>query len=1305
MKKIAASALIFGSWGGANAQNEVKKFLISAESDVVCPHEGVILKASLATTTSIIWQKKENGVWVNASDEGAQLKPDVPFIYEMDEDDVEFRAIGKNGNEIVAESNTYKVAMGTDCVPECHTSSTGDFINGTDFNKLPQYESLEKPSIPQQIESFFPEYNVGFENLYSNYKVTKDLTQTFDGKLPIKDGGRHENSYYVFTNNLSQTHPFRYIYPCKIFHGKDYRLVMRMYVMRKNASCKATNAALKLETEQGQQTTDRAKIIIVDDKEDKIIREKYITKDYGLVDFDLSDNSLVNKLLRVDVTFYGHFPDDKYDPITGEYNGLENWVLKPFFQQFDGCFTVAIDYLSAEVENICLSPKLQCNGEMVTATAFGFGDDVTYTWYEEKSPNSNQWLKLPLYGKGDKYRELPINVDFVGSKKYKVVVQKGEGKKDSELSFYVYGKDCDPIWPNEIVGDAMVCAPKSDNIYYVDPVSEDATVFYRWKLITPSKKEVYNNTVYEGANIQEDQKTKGASVRVIFPAVAEHGKYTLEAQVVRRTVVDGATVENPIGTPIQKIIDVHNTPELKLTLASSPNNVFEGTSESDKIICPSDIKNKYIANVEVTNKEGSHKYNYTWTGATSSTKTSTTAELSWDRTKACNGTLKSHTVSVTAEIDGVGCPADISKTYKFETPEDPTIDCSKIDGIVYPLGEKEKTMTIDLPIPTYSAGCDPDPKMTIDVVVKDLEGTVLKGTNQSRTISFSVSQLSTINKKVVAPAGTIELKYTITDGCGKSDFCVAIDSVKDVTPPNVNCDLIKNYTAHLKNQNGCVAVPGDFPTELPKLSEPKLPDLNGVDGTLIGEYLGRREVEDRPSEIPSIFDKKKGLNDPYKKGVTWILWAFSDKSGNTKFCLQQISVIDDKAPNVTCPNVDLGSIDVDTLTCSLKPSSVIAKLKEVAKLPYGFDECSSTPTDSLVPTLYYRVPKDGDDLIEIKDGQMDDPIFVTGIKYEMVWVFKKIKGHYVDESVSVECAVPFMAEDQDAPEFDCSSLINIMVFPNYTTNNGITYDNYASGAGQSSNNPDKVYTLSKYFDEGYLSMHEDVQDVCGGEVTVEVTVTDHKGKTTKIKTLDEFKKFKFEGDASGKDARTYTVRYKFTDQRFNTKECEQLISVVRNAPPVPDCPSTPTVLYTDDKCNAIFDMSLSKIPTAEVKYYHATRYGYCQNAGPGPGAGPGMGGPGAANDCSKMTPVTTKNPGNVKMTFEEFPTLSASKSGFVTINVYPDSVRLYDATGKVTTVKNPLDAEDDMVVTKDVIFRTFLANGKACNCEEGVVYG
>ncbi len=1300
LKNVVASVFIFGSWINAQA------LVITAENETVCPNEGVILNSSLSSASSVTWQKKVNGSWVNASAEGSQLKVGVPFIYEMDDHDVEFRAVEKTGTQITAESNVIKITKGTDCVPECHSSATGDFITGTDFDPTGQNTG----KLENDVENFFGEYTLEFSKSACDYSIGGlkssfgSYTPSIDDSVRKKTTGSYENYFMNLTNpncNVVEirfpAHPNDcdrgYSHHGVSYRRQNYRFVMRAYI---KPTCNMDgNAAFRARTGHGTVTQDRMDVELYDDVSGKLLGSKYdLTSSNNVAEVGFSSLTDIKNLpmsggdynmLRLEITFYG------FMPYVNE--GLSHYTFTPEFAQLS-CAKVSIDYISAEVEKVCLSPKLVCKGEIVHATATGFPKNAEYKWYEY---SNGKWQSVfGASGKGDEYRTANIYVDFVGAKQYKVEVNKGDGSATVTKEFTVYGKECDPIWPDEIIGDAMVCAPKSDNIYYVNPVSEDETVFYRWKLITPSKAVLENNTVYEGAGLQEDSKTKGASVKVIFQKNAEHGKYTLEAQVVRRT--DG--VDNPIGTPIQKMIDVHNTPELNLTLTSSPNDVFgSGTSEDDKIICPSDITNKLIANVEVTNKEN-HKYSYKWTGATASSSTPSSAELTWNRAAVCDGTLKSHTVSVTAEIDGVGCPATTSQTYKFEKPEDPTIDCSKIDGIVYTLGEKEKSMTIDLPLPNYNVSCDPDPKMTIDVVVKDLEGNVLKGTNQSRTIEFSISQSKTINKKVVAPAGAIELKYTITDGCGKSDFCEAVDSIKDLTPPNVNCDLIKNYTAHLKNQKGCVAVPGDFPTELPNLSAPRLQDLNGVDGTITGEYLGRREVTDRPSEIPSIFNKTKDLNDPYNKGVTWILWAFSDKAGNTKFCLQQIIVIDDKKPNVTCPDVDLGSIDVDTLTCSLKPSSVIAKLKEVAKLPYGFDECSAHPTDSLVPTLYYRVPKESDELHEIKASQMDDPIFETGIKYEMVWVFKKLEGAFVDTAVTVECAVPFMAEDQDAPEFDCSSLINIMVFPNYLLDKGeVKYDAYASGAGSNGNNPNKVYTLERYFDEGYLSMHDDVIDICGGKVTVDVTITDNfNGTKNKIKDIKAFKTFQFGG---GSESRTYTITYTFTDQRFNTKTCEQTVTVVRNAPPVPNCPTSPIVLYTDEKCNAIYNMSLSDIPTADVKYYYALKYGDCEKAGP---AGPG--GPGAANDCSNMKPVTkSPGPGGAAYTFQSFTTLSATKSGFQSISVYPDSVRLYDANGNVVTIENPQDSEKDRVVTEAVTFRAFLAGGASCNCAENVPYG
>lgn len=1292
LKKIIATALLCGSWMNVHA------LTITAENGTVCPHEGVILHAKDASTTSVVWQKYEGGKWINASEDGSQLLVNVPFIYEMDDHDVTFRAVEKSGLTVANVSNELKITKGTNCVPECHSSSTGDFISGTDFDPT----GANSGKLENDVENFFGEYTLEFSKGQVSYTIG-GLKNSFGNYVPsidkkVMEGteGGYDN-YFMNLKNPNGTvvkisfpaNPSQcdngYNHHNVSYRRQNYRFVMRAYV---KPTCNIDqNSAFRARTGHGTVTEDRMDVELYDDETGALLGSLSDLKSQNDV-AEVKFSSLTNvgnlpmsggqyHMLRFEITFYG------YMPYVNE--GLSHYTFTPEFAQLS-CADIAIDYISAEVEKVCLSPKMVCKGETVHATATGFPKNASYKWYEYDEKRENWYELMGMSGQGDKYRTADIKVDFVGSREYQVVVNKNDGTNTTVTKkFTVYGKECDPVMPTEIFGDDLICAPNSEKSYYVDPVSEDPTINYRWKLITPSNKIIENSTVYQGSGEGMVSDSKGAKVLVILPSNSENGRYKLQAQVIRVGVVDGKQVTDLIGLPIEKTIDVHNTPKIDLSLTG---NFETGLLENDKKLCPADVTTKIVANANISNKEAGKNYIYTWTGANASTKSSSTATVSWDRVAACDGSLTSHKVSVIAEIDGIGCPSSANNTYKFETPVDPTIDCSKINGSEYVLGETEKTKTIDLPLPIYSASCDPDPKMSIEVTVKDLDGKVLSGTNQSRPITFSMSQAATINKKVVAPAGTIELTYTITDGCGKSISCDAVVTVKDETAPNVNCDLIKDRTAHLKNQKGCVAVPGDYPSELPTLTAPRLEDLNKVDGFITGEYIGRREQEGRPSENESSFSKKNDLNDPYKKGVTWILWKFSDKSGNSKYCLQKITVIDDKKPNVTCPTIDdLGTLDVDTLTCTLKPSSVIAKIQEVSKLPYGFDECSSTPEDTLVPTLYYRIPKEGDDLYEIKKSQMNDPIFETGIKYELVWVFKKFTGAYVDETVSVECSVSFMAEDQDAPEFDCSSLRNIMVYPNFvTTATEVKYDPYASAMGQTTDDPGKEYTLKKYFDDGSLSMHTDVEDMCGGPVTIDITITAPDGKKTVIKTLDQFKKFKFEADKDVKKSKVYTITYKFTDARFNSKTCEQTVTVVRNAPPVPDCNTAPLTLYTDEKCQAIYNVKLDEIPTASVQYYLTTKYGDCKGR-------PGV------TDCKKYDAVkTTPGPGGRPVTFDGLNAISGSRTGFRTAIVYPDSVRLYDANGVVTTIENPKEGDDDRVATKDIVFASQQGPDK-CPCD------
>ena len=386
LKKIATSVLLFGSWTGANA------LVITAENGTVCPNEGVILNSSLASSSSVTWQKKENGKWVNASEEGSQLKVGVPFIYEMDDSDVTFRAVEKLGTKVVDSSNVITIIKGTDCVPECHSSATGDFITGTDFDPT----GSNSGRLEQDVENFFGEYTLEFSKSACGYTIG-GLQSSFGSYIPRidksvkeKTGGMYENYFMNLTNPNCNVVEIRFpAHPTDCdkgynHHGvsyrrQNYRFVMRAYV---KPTCKLDeNAAFRARTGHGTVTQDRMDVELYDDKTGKLLGYQHdLTSSNYVAEAKFSELTNVRNLpmtdgeynmLRFEITFYG------YMPYVNE--GLSHYTFTPEFAQLS-CAKVSIDYISAEVEKVCLSPKLVCRGDVVHATATGFPKAATYNW-------------------------------------------------------------------------------------------------------------------------------------------------------------------------------------------------------------------------------------------------------------------------------------------------------------------------------------------------------------------------------------------------------------------------------------------------------------------------------------------------------------------------------------------------------------------------------------------------------------------------------------------------------------------------------------------------------------------------------------------------------------------------------------------------------------------------------------------------------------------------------------------------------------------------------------------------------------
>src|SRR5690606_195152 len=68
------------------------------------------------------------------------------------------------------------------------------------------------------------------------------------------------------------------------------------------------------------------------------------------------------------------------------------------------------------------------------------------------------------------------------------------------------------------------------------------------------------------------------------------------------------------------------------------------------------------------------------------------------------------------------------------------------------------------------------------------------------------------------------------------------------------------------------------------------------------------------ASILNDFNGTASANDTYPVGTTTITWEVTDISGNTNFCTQDVTVIDNKLPTITCAadvsqNNELGNCD------------------------------------------------------------------------------------------------------------------------------------------------------------------------------------------------------------------------------------------------------------------------------------------------------------------------------------------------------------------------------------------------------------
>ncbi|MGB0136612.1 MAG: HYR domain-containing protein [Flavobacteriales bacterium] len=283
----------------------------------------------------------------------------------------------------------------------------------------------------------------------------------------------------------------------------------------------------------------------------------------------------------------------------------------------------------------------------------------------------------------------------------------------------------------------------------------------------------------------------------------------------------------------------------------------------------------------------------------------------------------------------------------------------------------------------------------------------------------------------VYPVGTTMITWTVTDLAGNTATCEQTVVITDDEAPSITCPADISQTAETGVCQAAVLV------TLPGVND------NCAVATVTNDYTGTSDA-----------------SDVYPVGTTTISWTVTDIHGNSTTCAMEVTVNDDEAPQVVCPDaVTLGS-DLGTCEAAITLDA-----------PFHMDNCG---VDTVI-----------NDYNGTSDASDTYPVGTTVV----TWTVTDIHGNVTT------CTQEVTVEDTEAPAIACPADAVVFVndqcefeVPDYT------------GSTTSSDNCDMDLTLTQTPAPGtVLSGSGTVQ-------TITVTATDDAGNATSCSfdiTLDD----------------------------------------------------------------------------------------------------------------------------------------------------------------------------------------------------------
>lgn len=882
------------------------------------------------------------------------------------------------------ESNIVKVDVETDCKEECQTTSTGDYYEGTDFDP----SASQSGRIPDGVKHHFADRDIVFDKGdVDNYWIGTNVEEFF-GQVPYLDQNITPNSnYYMFCENPNN----RIVslgFPAYKYKNQSYTYKMRLYLQvgencDQPISQKWSQAKFIVRTEQGTVTRDCLEIMAYDNSGkplkgsrngvigDSILPVVIEGTDTRVLFPEFMDitNLHTYDVIRIEVTFYGMFPNKNDPPL---------FVFKPMFEQF-GCAKVAVDYISAQVEDVCLTPKIVCVDDTAIANAAGYPRNSKYTWLKETYRGSGQYAVFDesLNGVGNNYEQAHIVVKEVGKINYRLIVEATVDGKPyrREKDFVIAGRNCKAQTPTGIEGSGVFCLP---NVLGYKPniVDDDKEVTYQWYMYDPDGKLLYKSVDNDPHFMPSSSKAD--SMTISLDENTREGEYKLEVHTF-----SGSTEQ---GTPVYLPLSVYRRPQASLILGGPK---YEGLSENDKKVCPSDVRSEmYTVALNGFETTAKSLYTYTWSsdpngvGVFVPRSHKDTADINVAAIPGlCNGDVDSVEFSVVVDVRG--CSDTAKNSYGVQALGELQINCESLSGrdTFYCESKKETAVIAPFPIPEFDSSCDLDPDIIIEITPRRKE---VKDTMGTKTIVVRKSEIDnkTDKLKISLPWGLYDFHYTLQDGCGRTKSCDHT-IVVEKGYPDIPCEEILDLDV-INGRDSIESSKCAVKLGVKDIPIPELLDRNSEnDSILVGEYAGRRHFTDQQdknelkvSSSIAKFDLTIGLYDEYDIDYTYILWKFTN-GDKSSYCVQEVVVRDTVKPYFDCATIDPFVYRPDAELCEIE-------FKDFKNYLYGkkytaYDSCPEPVTP--IPGELHED--------SVKISKVDDSkVFLVGIADTLYWQFR-----------------------------------------------------------------------------------------------------------------------------------------------------------------------------------------------------------------------------------------------------------------------------------------------------------------------------